>query len=294
MQLALHVPPVQEHILTLLRSIASSQVSLSLTGGTSSSSVPYRSSMAVIAVPRTFSWLMRSMSVTTRTTTGSFCNSLAEARSLQGVWLRVFLTSRSEIPIRYGFNQIQDAERQDFVLHSISPSIIDHDISIFLEYNLSLIGQDDAQEPGWPGLEAIRPLAETASGLFMWAATACRFIREGLSTEERLHMLLEGGNAPATPEEHVHGIYITILRNSIQPGYIDQERQRLYGMLRQQLGSIVALFAPLLRRIFEQSTPYNETTGRPDVKMPPRNTRCSKGPEPPASSPPPFISGLSP
>jgi hypothetical protein len=157
MQLALHVPPVQEHILTLLRSIASSQVSLSVTGGTSSSSVPYRSSMAVIAVPRTFSWLMRSMSVTTRTTSGSFCNSLAEARSLQGVWLRVFLTSRSEIPIRYGFNQIQDAERQDFVLHSISPSIIDHDISIFLEYNLSLIGQDDAQEPGWPGLEAIRP-----------------------------------------------------------------------------------------------------------------------------------------
>jgi hypothetical protein len=97
------------------------------------------------------------------------------------------LTSRSEIPIRYGFNQIEDAERQDFVLHSISPSIIDRDISIFLEYNLSLIGQEDAQEPGWPGLEAIRRLVETASGLFIWAATACRFICEGLSTEERLH-----------------------------------------------------------------------------------------------------------
>jgi hypothetical protein len=155
------------------------------------------------------------------------------------------LTSRSEIPIRYGFNQIQDAERQDFVLHSISPSIIDHDISIFLEYNLSLIGQEDAQEPGWPGLEAIRRLVETANGLLIWAATACRLICEGLSTEERLHRLLEGGNARTTPEEHLNGIYITILRNSIQPGYIDQERQRLYGMLRQQLGTIVALFAPL-------------------------------------------------
>ena len=36
---------------------------------------------------------------------------LAEARSLQRVQLRVFLTSRPDIPIRYGINQILDAER---------------------------------------------------------------------------------------------------------------------------------------------------------------------------------------
>jgi hypothetical protein len=170
---------------------------------------------------------------------------LAEARSLQRVQLRVFLTSRPEIPIRYGFNQIPDTERQDFVLHSISPSIIDNDISIFLEYNLRLIGKEDEQEPGWPGLEAIRCLVETASGLFIWAATACRFIREGLSPEERLCVLLKGGDEAATPEEHLNGIYITVLQSSIQPGYIEAERQRLYSMLRQFLGSIVALFSPL-------------------------------------------------
>jgi hypothetical protein len=111
---------------------------------------------------------------------------LAEARSLRRVRLRVFLTSRSEIPIRYGFNQIPDTERHDFVLHSISPSIVDHDISIFLEYNLGLIGQEDEQGPGWPGLEVIRRLVESASGLFIWVATACRFIRDGLSPDERL------------------------------------------------------------------------------------------------------------
>jgi hypothetical protein len=49
---------------------------------------------------------------------------LAEARSLERVRLRIFLTSRPEIPIRYGFYQIQDTEYQDFVLHSISPSIM--------------------------------------------------------------------------------------------------------------------------------------------------------------------------
>jgi hypothetical protein len=170
---------------------------------------------------------------------------LAEARSLQRVRLRVLLTSRPDIAIRYGFSQIPDMERQEFVLHSISPSIIDHDISIFLEYNLRLIGQEDSQEPGWPGSEAIRRLVETASGLFIWAATACRFIREGLSAEERLRMLLEGGKAPSTPEEHLNEIYVTVLRNSIKTSYIEQESQRLYSMLRELLGSIVVLFSPL-------------------------------------------------
>ena len=170
---------------------------------------------------------------------------LAEARSLKKVRLRAFLASRPEIPIRYGICQIPDAERQDFVLHSISPSIVDHDISVFLGYSLKLIGQEDAQEPGWPGSEAIRRLVANASGLFIWAATACRFIREGLSAEERLRMLLEGSNIPATPEQHLNGIYITILRNSIQPSYIEQERQKLYGMLKELLGSIVILFSLL-------------------------------------------------
>jgi hypothetical protein len=58
-------------------------------------------------------------------------------------------------------------------------------------------------------------------------------------------LLLEGGNAPATPEEHLNRIYTTVLRNSIQPSYIEQERQRFYGILRQLLGSIITLFSPL-------------------------------------------------
>jgi hypothetical protein len=138
-----------------------------------------------------------------------------------------------------------DAARQDFVLHNISPSVLDQDILIFLQYNLRLIGQEDGQQPGWPGLEALHRLVQTTSGLFIWAATACRFIREGLSADERLRNLLDGGNATATPQEQLNEIYVTILRNSIQPGYTEQERQRLYSLLRGVLGGIVILFSPL-------------------------------------------------
>ncbi|KAF2182636.1 hypothetical protein K469DRAFT_669646 [Zopfia rhizophila CBS 207.26] len=172
---------------------------------------------------------------------------LAGARSLKRVRLRVFLTSRPEIPIRYGFCQIPDAEYQDFVLHNISPSIVDHDISIFLEYNLRIIGQEDSLDAGWPGTEVIGTLVRRASGLFIWAATACQFIREGLFVDERLRTLVKDGasDTATTPEEHLNGIYTTVLQNSIRPDYTEQEKQMLYRLLRNIVGSIVVLFSPL-------------------------------------------------
>jgi hypothetical protein len=43
------------------------------------------------------------------------------------------------------------AEHYNFVLHNISPTIVDHDITIFLEYNLRLIVQERTLDSGWPG-----------------------------------------------------------------------------------------------------------------------------------------------
>jgi hypothetical protein len=83
---------------------------------------------------------------------------LAEARLLERVRLRVLLTSRPEILIRYRFCQIPDKERYDFVLYNISSSTVDHDITIFLEYNLKLIRQERSLGATWPGEEVIRRL----------------------------------------------------------------------------------------------------------------------------------------
>jgi hypothetical protein len=172
---------------------------------------------------------------------------LTEARSLTKVRLRVFLTSRPEIPIRHGFYQIPDTEHQDFILHRISPAIIDHDISVFLQYNLDIIRQECSLDAGWPGGDVIKRLVQSASGLFIWAATACRFIREGKQfTGKRLKTILEGGSTSVTlPEEHLNRIYITVLKQSISPNFTKEEGEELYGMLRHVLGCIVVLFSPL-------------------------------------------------
>jgi hypothetical protein len=172
---------------------------------------------------------------------------LAEAQILKAVRLRVFLTSRPEVPIRHGFHQMAETDHNDFILHNISPSIVDHDIRIFLEYDLRLIGQERRLDAGWPGEETIQRLVRNASGLFIWAATACRFIRKGKRfVAKRLDTILKDSGSDVTPpEEHLNQIYITVLKHSITLEYTDEEKEESYYMLRHILGGIAVLFSPL-------------------------------------------------
>jgi hypothetical protein len=172
---------------------------------------------------------------------------LAEARTLKTACLRVFLTSRPEIPIRHGFYQIPNSEHQDFVLHNVPPTIVNHDISLFLEYNLGIIRQECALGADWPGEVVLRQLVLYACGLFIWAATACRFIREGKRfARKRLDTILKGSSSAITePEKHLNEIYLAVLNNSISLTYSDKEKEEVYDMLKHTLGSLVVLLSPL-------------------------------------------------
>jgi hypothetical protein len=172
---------------------------------------------------------------------------LAESRLLEKVRLRVFLTSRPEVPIRNGFIQMPDAEHQDFVLHNISSAIVNDDIRIFLEHNLKLVAQERSLATGWPGQQTIMQLVHNASGLFIWAATACRFISEGkMFAAKRLGMILkQSSTAINAPEKHLNKIYIMVLRQCISPDYSVDEVEELLSVLKTILGGIVTLLSPL-------------------------------------------------
>ncbi|KFZ24428.1 hypothetical protein V502_01091 [Pseudogymnoascus sp. VKM F-4520 (FW-2644)] len=171
---------------------------------------------------------------------------LAEARSLKTVQLRVFLTSRPEIPIRYGMHNIPRAEHQDFLLHNVPSPIVDHDISLFLEYKLGRTRQEWSLGADWPGEVVLRQLVLCACGLFIWAATAYRFINEGEEfAEGRLVEILEGTGFDGTPEQHLDQIYLTVLQRSIPNTFRALEKGRLYARQRKILGSIAILLSPL-------------------------------------------------
>ena len=173
---------------------------------------------------------------------------LTEARTLKTVRLRVFLTSRPEIPMRHSFRRIPEDEHKDFVLHNISRALVNHDISIFLENNLEAIRQERPLEAGWPGEQIIKRLVQNAGGLFIWATTVCRFIREGKKRQvikDRLSSVLQSNGSVTEPEKHLNEIYNTVLRYSIPMKFSEEEKEEFYSKLRYMLGSIVVLLSPL-------------------------------------------------
>ena len=195
---------------------------------------------------------------------------LAEARSLRTVRLRVFLTSRPEIPIRHGICAIPQAEHQDFVLHSIQPTIVNHDISLFLEYNLGIIGQEWTLGANWPGEEVLRQLVLYACGLFIWAATACRFIREGKRfARRRLDTILKGSSSVITaPEKHLNEIYLAVLKHSISLEYSDEEKEEVCNMLKHTLGSHSSIALTSFHLFIKQAITPSKGRCRPDIGGP--------------------------
>jgi NACHT domain-containing protein len=173
---------------------------------------------------------------------------LAEAQSLNRVQLRVLITSRPELSIRHSFNQIPMTTHRDYVLHSLSPSIIDHDITIYLEFNLQFLAQEHSLGNGWPGEETIKILVQRANGLFIWAATAYRLIREGGKRRfirQRLSTILEASTSISGPEEQLNKIYLTVLKQSLPVTCSAMEREELLSILRTILGCVVVLLSPL-------------------------------------------------
>lgn len=110
---------------------------------------------------------------------------LSQVRTLSSVWLRTFVTSRPELPIRLGFNDIT-GKFQDLILHEIPRPIIQHDVTAFLESRLSSIRDDYNSlylgrrqlSVDWPSPDVIQTLVQMAIPLFIFAATICRFIED--------------------------------------------------------------------------------------------------------------------
>jgi hypothetical protein len=124
-------------------------------------------------------------------------------------------------------HDIPQGEHQDFVLHNVPSTIVNHDISLFLEYNLGIIRQEWTLGADWPGKVVLRQLVLYACGLFIWAATACRFIREGSRfARKRLDTILKGSSSAITaPEKHLNEIYLAVLKHSISLDYSEEEKE---------------------------------------------------------------------
>jgi len=181
---------------------------------------------------------------------GKIIELLIEARDLSGLNLRILVTSRPEVPIRHGFDHVSNALLQRYVLHRISSHIVDADIELFLTQNLMMIGKQQCLPADWPGPRVVARMTKRAGGLFIWAATASRFIQQGRQfAERRLESILrQNDDGPVGPEKHLDNLYLTVLRDSIAPEFTTEEKEEHCRMLRLVLGAVTVLQSPLTVR----------------------------------------------
>ncbi|CAP61990.1 uncharacterized protein PODANS_5_1230 [Podospora anserina S mat+] len=178
---------------------------------------------------------------------------LSQAKSLISVRLRAFLTSRPELPIRLGFNKIK-GKYQDLVLHEIPESIIEHDITTYLDSELTKIRNDyNDLSPGgrqlphdWPGPQIVQDLVKMAVPLFIFAATVCRFIRDPAWCDpgDQLAKILEYQSGTQQSEiDKLDATYRPVL-DRLLVGSEESKRSLLYEF-RMVVGPIVLLAEPL-------------------------------------------------
>jgi hypothetical protein len=156
--------------------------------------------------------------------------------------LQIFITSRPEVPICYGFQDIPTSAYQEFILQDISQPIVEQDISAIFKYKLGRIQREYNLPPDWPCEDHVKCLVEKAGGLFIYTEIACRFIRESKFSEKCLTQIIQCNAVKQELEWSLDEIYVQILQDSIIRGSDEQERATWIELFQQVVGSIVISF----------------------------------------------------
>ncbi|KAH6646817.1 vegetative incompatibility protein HET-E-1 [Truncatella angustata] len=181
----------------------------------------------------------------------SLINLLSSTKLTKNLQLKFFLTSRPELPIRVGFQAVSGTY-QNFVLHEVVESVIEHDINVYLRYELGKVRETFNRNPisgqplpaNWPSRTALETLVRMAIPLFIFAATICRFIadRRVGSPDEQLKEVLE--YETKSQESQLDATYLPVLQ-SMLTGLNQRARRRVLDRFNTVVGPIITLVNPL-------------------------------------------------
>ena len=168
---------------------------------------------------------------------------LSRLRDVTSMYLRIFVTSRPELPIRLGFKNMEGSTYQDLVLHEIPQATIKHDIFVFLQDEFAKLRVERSLSMDWPGQENIEALVEMSVPLFIFAATVCRFIRDPRwDPKKRLATILE--SQTVSQASKLDRTYLPVL-NQLLVGQDEVEKEQLAKEFQDIVGTIVILADPL-------------------------------------------------
>ncbi|OJJ81248.1 NACHT and WD repeat domain-containing protein [Aspergillus glaucus CBS 516.65] len=165
-----------------------------------------------------------------------------QVQKSNSVQLRVFVTSRPELPIQLGF---QDAEvrgnHRDLVLHEIPNPVIKDDISLFLKHKLKKIKEQRSLPENWLEDSDVQTLVTMSVPLFIFAATVCRVFEDyDLDPVKSLAEILEY----QSEESKLDGTYLPVL-NRLSANHGEKRKRELVKEFQDVVGTIIILESPL-------------------------------------------------
>ncbi|KZP30683.1 WD40 repeat-like protein [Athelia psychrophila] len=161
--------------------------------------------------------------------------------------LKIFLTSRPERNINLGFSDsILHGTTHRFILHEIKLSTVEADIKTCIVAQLEVVRREYGIDQSWPFDVEVDLLSALSCGLFIYAATAIKFIQDRNydNPQEQLTRII--GNATPLKDEdsdplhRLDQLYLQVLMNA-HP----KPSAELAERLRLLLGTIVLLQDPL-------------------------------------------------
>lgn len=134
--------------------------------------------------------------------------------------LKFLITSRPVHNVVGGFRGTGlGATTQHLILHEIPVESTEKDIRTYLEKNLARISATYQVTSPWPSAFAISSLVQKSAGLFIFAATAVKFIEDpsdGEDPDSRLRSLLlsDTSEVASSPYRFLDALYLQVLRTA--------------------------------------------------------------------------------
>lgn len=143
-------------------------------------------------------------------------------RFVSNLPIKLFITSRPEAAIREKMFSLENTSRSILHLHDIEQSLVQEDIELYLQEELLFMS---------PSTTDMKRLAILANNLFIYAATAVRYIRPGkarVDHHERLATMLAVDSKSQKKFAQIDILYAIILRAALDDDEIEpKERERM-------------------------------------------------------------------
>ncbi|KAG5637284.1 hypothetical protein H0H81_005079 [Sphagnurus paluster] len=161
-------------------------------------------------------------------------------KSASDIPLKVLISSRDETLIRNAFNS-KPEHLDAFYLHEVEKDIVKHDIKQYLEASLADIRKRYDGPPGWPLQDVVSKLVDLSDRLFIYAATAVRFVDDE-DYEDQLSIVV-GSDSEYTgnpPLVDIDDLYRQILEQAC--------KKKTSTKMRQTVAAVIFLRIPLSLR----------------------------------------------